>query len=65
MKRKIFYSENLFLLSLQQPQGRLLGDQGRGEDPFLSTYGRKELAEAGPPGKRPGRRMQGSVYLYK
>ncbi|PTL40038.1 hypothetical protein C6Y45_03455 [Alkalicoccus saliphilus] len=52
------------MISLQQPQGRLLGDQGRGEDPFLPTYGWKELAEPGPPGKRPERRKQGSVYLY-
>ncbi|WP_147803521.1 hypothetical protein [Alkalicoccus halolimnae] len=33
--------------------GRLRGDQGRAEDPFRPTEGRTELAEAGPPGKRP------------
>ncbi|TVP88933.1 MAG: hypothetical protein EA344_00105 [Alkalicoccus sp.] len=44
----MFYGRKLLLLSLLQPKGRLLGDQGRGEDPF-----RKKLAEAGPPGKRP------------
>nr|WP_187254570.1 hypothetical protein [Alkalicoccus halolimnae] len=33
--------------------GRLRGDQGRAEDPFRTTAGRSELAEAGPPGKRP------------
>jgi hypothetical protein len=33
--------------------GRLQGDEGRAEDPFRPTKGRTELAEAGPPGKRP------------
>nr|WP_147802601.1 hypothetical protein [Alkalicoccus halolimnae] len=33
--------------------GRLRGDQGRAEDPFRPTKGGTELAEAGPPGKRP------------
>nr|WP_187254541.1 hypothetical protein [Alkalicoccus halolimnae] len=33
--------------------GRLRGDEGRAEDPFRPTEGRAELAEAGPPGKRP------------
>jgi hypothetical protein len=56
--------KNLFSISLLQPQERLLGDQGRGEDPFLPTSGRKKLAEAVPPGKRPGRRKQETVYLY-
>jgi len=55
-----FRRENFFLTSLQQPQGRLLGDQGRGEDPF-----KKKLAETGPPGKPPERRKQGSLYLYE
>jgi hypothetical protein len=59
LKREIFQSRKLFFISLQQPQGRLLGDPGRGEDPF-----RKQLAEPGPPGKHPERRKQGSVYLY-
>jgi hypothetical protein len=35
LKERFFIAENFFLISLQQPQGRLLGDQGRGEDPFL------------------------------
>jgi hypothetical protein len=33
--------------------GRLQGESGRAEDPSLPTAGRKGLAEAGPPGKRP------------
>nr|WP_187254662.1 hypothetical protein [Alkalicoccus halolimnae] len=33
--------------------GRLLGDKGGAEDPFRPTQRRTELAEAGPPGKRP------------
>ncbi|PTL38526.1 hypothetical protein C6Y45_10805 [Alkalicoccus saliphilus] len=64
LKEKFFPAENFFLISPQQPQGRLLGDQGRGEDPFLPAYRWKELAEPVPPGKRPGRRTQGSFYLY-
>jgi hypothetical protein len=56
--------ENFFLIFLRQPLGRLLGDEGRGEDPFLPTCGRKKLAEPVPPGKRTGRRKQETVYLY-
>jgi hypothetical protein len=41
---------------------RLRGETGRAEDPF----GRKKLAEAGPPGKRPAEAKEGKcLRLYK
>nr|WP_187254632.1 hypothetical protein [Alkalicoccus halolimnae] len=49
--------------------GRLRGDKGRAEDPFRPTKGRKELAEAGPPGKRPhgneGARLLLIYFIFK
>ncbi|TVP83728.1 MAG: hypothetical protein EA344_08575 [Alkalicoccus sp.] len=51
------HSRKLLSVSLLQPQGRLRGDKGRGEDPF-----RKEAAEPGPPGKCSGRRKQEALH---
>nr|WP_187254557.1 hypothetical protein [Alkalicoccus halolimnae] len=45
--------------------GRLRGDQGRAEDPFHPTAGRTELAETGPPRKRPhGNESARSSIIY-
>nr|WP_187254495.1 hypothetical protein [Alkalicoccus halolimnae] len=45
--------------------GRLRGDEGRAEDPSRPTKGRKELAEAAPPGKRPhGNESARSSIIY-
>jgi len=39
------HGKNLFSISLRQPQGRLLGDPGRGEDPFLPTWAIQDEAK--------------------
>nr|WP_187254551.1 hypothetical protein [Alkalicoccus halolimnae] len=44
---------------------RLRGEGGRAEDPFRTTAGRKGIAEAGPPGKRPhGNESARSLLQY-
>ncbi|PTL37832.1 hypothetical protein C6Y45_14240 [Alkalicoccus saliphilus] len=44
----------------------LRGEIGRAEDPFLPSSGRKKLAEAGPPGKRPVEAKAGKCSrMYK
>jgi hypothetical protein len=45
--------------------GRLQGESGRAEDPSLPTAGRKGLAEAGPPGKRPHGNESGRLQKRK
>nr|WP_187254594.1 hypothetical protein [Alkalicoccus halolimnae] len=49
--------------------GRLRDDKGRAEDPLRPTEGRTELAEAGPPGKRPHRnesvRLSLIYFIFK
>ncbi|TVP88371.1 MAG: hypothetical protein EA344_00620 [Alkalicoccus sp.] len=57
---------NFFLFSCGSCSRRLRGDRGRAEDPFLPVYGRKKLAEAGPPGKRPAEAKAGKrIRMYK
>jgi hypothetical protein len=58
--------KNFFLFSCWSCSRRLLGEIGRAEDPFLPLYGRKKLAEAGPPGKRPAEAKAGNcICMYK
>jgi hypothetical protein len=45
--------------------GRLLGESGRAEDPSRPTAGRKGLAEAGPPGKRPHGNESGWLQKWR
>jgi hypothetical protein len=57
VRRGLLYLEgrscSVFLPQAEENMGRLRGDHGRAEDLSLPTAGRKGLAEAGPPGKRP------------
>ncbi|PTL37562.1 hypothetical protein C6Y45_15780, partial [Alkalicoccus saliphilus] len=61
-------SEDLFYVQRGQTNltGMLRGEIGRAEDPFLPSSGRKKLAEAGPPGKRPEEAKAGNcISMYK
>jgi hypothetical protein len=61
-----FRRENVFLFSCWSCSRRLRGEIGRAEDPFLPVDGRKKLAEAGPPGKRPVEAKAGKcIHIYK
>jgi hypothetical protein len=61
-----FRRETFFLFSCWSCSRRLRGDEGRAEDPFLPSIGRKKLAEAGPPGKRPAEVKAGKcIGMYK
>jgi len=63
----LFRRETFFLFSCWSCSRRLRGEIGRAEDPFLPSIGRKKLAEAGPPGKRPAEARTGKCIktLYK
>jgi hypothetical protein len=61
-----FRREIFFLFSCWSCSRRLRGEIGRAEDPFLPNSGRKKLAEAGPPGKRPEEAKAGNcIGMYK
>jgi hypothetical protein len=61
-----FRRETFFLFSCWSCSRRLRGEIGRAEDPFLPVYGRKKLAEAGPPGKRPAEaKARKCLRMYK
>jgi hypothetical protein len=61
-----FRRETFFLFSCWSCSRRLRGEIGRAEDPFLPSSGRKKLAEAGPPGKRPVEAKAGNcIGMYK
>jgi hypothetical protein len=61
-----FRRRTFFFFSCWSCSRRLRGEIGRAEDPFLPNSGRKKLAEAGPPGKRPEEAKAGNcIGMYK